>query len=108
MEDYVLCCSKLDAKPMTLIATRLKDGVEQCCGVVTIEDEDMRLRPEFTPWLTNLYVLPAHRGLGIGKALVGKSTAIPGSLPLSIVKRSAQQSQTTAAARAIFMDRYTK
>jgi GNAT superfamily N-acetyltransferase len=39
-------------------------------ATVSLECDDMDLRPDLTPWLASLYVLPASRGRGLGRALV--------------------------------------
>ena len=52
--------------PTTLVLTADDEAV----GTVSLECDDMEVRPEFTPWLASLYVLPARRGHGLGRALV--------------------------------------
>lgn len=52
--------------PTTLV--RIDDGVP--VATVSLESEDMEIRPDLTPWLASLYVVPAQRGRGLGRALV--------------------------------------
>jgi predicted N-acetyltransferase YhbS len=42
-------------------------------GSVVLTDHDMDTRPDCTPWLGGLYVLPTFRGQGIGQRLVQTS-----------------------------------
>lgn len=44
-------------------------------ATVSLECDDMEIRPESSPWLASLYVLPAHRRRGIGRALVRAAEA---------------------------------
>ena len=39
-------------------------------GIYHIAMEDLFVRPDLYPWLCNVYVSPAHRGCGIGRALL--------------------------------------
>ncbi len=39
-------------------------------GTVSLECDDMDIRPDLTPWLASLFVAPAHRRRGLGRALV--------------------------------------
>ncbi len=39
-------------------------------GTVSLIESNMDTRPDLTPWLAALYVLPQYRRMGIGKALV--------------------------------------
>ena len=43
---------------------------EVAAGTVSLVEHNMESRRDLTPWLAALFVLPAHRGLGIGTALV--------------------------------------
>lgn len=52
--------------PTTLI--ELERGVP--VGTVSLECDDMEIRPDLTPWLASLYVVPAFRGRGLGRRLV--------------------------------------
>lgn len=61
---------RLDARgcglPTTLLL--LENGVP--VGTVSLESDDMEIRPRLTPWLASLYVVPAQRGRGLGRLLV--------------------------------------
>jgi GNAT superfamily N-acetyltransferase len=39
-------------------------------GSVSLIANDMTIRPELTPWLAQLFVIPGQRGRGVGAALV--------------------------------------
>lgn len=52
--------------PTTLVLT--EDG--EPVATVSLESDDMDIRPDLTPWLASLYVVPAHRGRGLGRSLV--------------------------------------
>jgi GNAT superfamily N-acetyltransferase len=52
--------------PITLIAHDER-GV---LGTASLKASDMDLEPEFTPWLSSVYVHPDHRGTGVAKVLV--------------------------------------
>jgi GNAT superfamily N-acetyltransferase len=52
--------------PTTLLW--LEDG--EPVATVSLESDDMEIRPELSPWLASLYVLPSHRGRGLGRAMV--------------------------------------
>ncbi len=58
--------------PIALIA--LWNG--QPAGTVSLRPSDLRTRPRATPWLSALYVDPAHRGKGIGRELVWATQAL--------------------------------
>ncbi len=51
--------------PITLIAHDER-GV---LGTASLNAVDMDILPEFTPWLSSVFVHPEHRGLGIAKTL---------------------------------------
>ncbi|MEN9846445.1 MAG: hypothetical protein RIS36_1592 [Pseudomonadota bacterium] len=44
-------------------------------GTVSLVPEDLDSRPEFSPWLSGLYVDPTFRGQGIAKKLIEACTA---------------------------------
>ncbi len=55
-----------DEMPITLIAHDER-GV---LGTASLKASDMDLMPEYTPWLSSVYIHPDHRGTGIAKSLV--------------------------------------
>jgi len=65
--------------PTTFIAV---DG-EELLGSASLVEQDLDLRPEYTPWLASVFVSPEHRARGIGRQLVqrvmaeAKSLAVP-------------------------------
>lgn len=56
----------LDKLPMTWIA--LDQG--QCVGTVSLFQNDLKPRPDLTPWLAALYVKPESRGSGVAARLI--------------------------------------
>ena len=52
--------------PQTFVAL---DG-DRPVGMASVEAHDMVTRPELTPWLSGVYVLPEYRRLGVGSQLV--------------------------------------
>ena len=48
---------------------------ETVIGIVSLKVNDMDTRPELTPWLAGLYVVPAYRRRGIGHRLVQAAIA---------------------------------
>lgn len=52
--------------PLALVAV----ANETVVGIVSLKVSDMDTRPGLMPWLAGLYVVPTHRGLGIGTRLV--------------------------------------
>jgi|ERR671922_1402221 GNAT superfamily N-acetyltransferase len=43
---------------------------EELCGSAMLVAHDMETRPDLTPWLAGVYVVPPHRRRGLGSALV--------------------------------------
>jgi N-acetylglutamate synthase-like GNAT family acetyltransferase len=41
-----------------------------CAGTVSLTGNDLRCRPEYTPWLASLFVHEDYRKQGIGEALI--------------------------------------
>jgi GNAT superfamily N-acetyltransferase len=47
----------------------------QVLGTSALKPQDLDIRPQLTPWLGGMFVLPQHRGRGIGALLVSKTIA---------------------------------
>ena len=58
--------TRRDGVPITFLA--LDDGVP--VGTASLIADDLEMRPELTPWLASLYVVPARRGSGLGTLLL--------------------------------------
>ena len=58
------------AVPMTLIAL-INGELAGSCRIC--EDDFDGARPNMTPWLATLFVLPTHRGKGVGSALANNA-----------------------------------
>ena len=52
--------------PTSFVATEVDDVV----GCASLIENDMETRPELSPWLAGVFVPAAHRGRGIGTALI--------------------------------------
>ena len=48
------------------------DGDPQPLGCASLVACDLATRAELSPWLAGVFVVPAHRGRGVGAALVGR------------------------------------
>lgn len=59
---------KLAASGLTLIATSVTDAT--LVGTCSVLRDDLPERRWLGPWLANLFVLPEHRGRGVGRLLV--------------------------------------
>ncbi len=55
-----------DRIPITFVAFAGEDAV----GSTLLVARDMETHPELTPWLAGVYIVPTHRGQGVGAALV--------------------------------------
>ena len=67
--------------PTTLV--RVEGGMP--IATVSLESDDMEIRPDLTPWLASLYVAPEYRGRGHGRALVRAAEDEARSLGLSVL-----------------------
>lgn len=54
---------------MTFIALEVDELVGNICLVA----EEVPDRPQYSPWISRIYVSPEHRGKSIGKALIDRS-----------------------------------
>lgn len=63
--------AQIDALPLALVA--FADG--ELTGTVSLMVQDLATRPEITPWLASLFVVPERRGVGIGRALIDRAVA---------------------------------
>ncbi len=52
--------------PLTLVAY---DG-DRPVGTVSLKEFDLEERPDLTPWVTSLYVVPGARSRGVGSGLM--------------------------------------
>jgi predicted N-acetyltransferase YhbS len=66
MEARLGEASDRNAIPLSLVALRSGSPV----GTVNLVANDNEERPDLTPWLAALLVLPEHRGHGVGSELV--------------------------------------
>jgi GNAT superfamily N-acetyltransferase len=61
----------IDVLPLALVALYQ----ERIIGAGSLKLQDLDARPQFTPWLGGLFVVPEHRGRGVGTALVNRLIA---------------------------------
>jgi GNAT superfamily N-acetyltransferase len=59
--------TKIDSLPLALIAF---GGDDQLVGAVSLKAQDLDIRPQITPWLASLFVVPAWRRKGVGSLLI--------------------------------------
>jgi GNAT superfamily N-acetyltransferase len=65
-ESFLEQAARGEALPRVLIATIRGMPI----GSVNLLTNDMTIRPQFTPWMGQLFVAVNHRSLGIGTALI--------------------------------------
>ena len=66
MKTRLAQANDIDAIPLSLVA--LRDG--RPVGTVNLVENDNEERPDLTPWLAALLVVPECRGMGFGTRLV--------------------------------------
>ena len=67
---------RTDRVPIGLVAL---DGTRPI-GCVTLLEDDMDIRPIYTPWLASLYVDPQYRGQGVGRELIDAAIGVAASI----------------------------
>ncbi len=67
--------------PLTLVA--LRDGTP--VGVISLKLDELPTRPDLFPWLGSLFVVPEHRGNGIGRLLVRRAEFIAQELGVGML-----------------------
>lgn len=58
--------------PMTFIAL----DNDQLVGSICLVAEEIPDRPQYSPWISRIYVSPEHRGKSIGKALIDRANDV--------------------------------
>ena len=64
--DLTACCNREDI-PLALVAL---DDKAQVLGTAALKPDPIETHRHLGPWLAALLVLPGHRGMGVGTALV--------------------------------------
>ncbi len=62
---------RIGSLPLALVA--FQD--DQVLGTVALKPQDLDIRPDLTPWLGGLFVLPEYRRRGIGSLLITRIVA---------------------------------
>lgn len=55
--------------PLTIIA---KSGANELLGFASLVSSDMETNKDMTPWISGVFVIPEHRGKGIGRLLINR------------------------------------
>ena len=63
--------AQIDALPLALVA--FAGG--KLVGTVSLKVQDLKTRPEITPWLASLFVIPEWRGRGVASLLIQRVLA---------------------------------
>jgi GNAT superfamily N-acetyltransferase len=66
--DHIQTRMNADRIPMTIIAF---DDRDEPVGTAALTEHDMETHPELSPWLGDVYVIPAARRRGVARALIG-------------------------------------
>ena len=61
--------ANIDSLPLALVALHQNDVV----GTASLKARDLEVRPELTPWLAGVFVLPDWRGKGIATQLIKRA-----------------------------------
>ena len=69
--DDLRAHTRRDAIPITFLA--LEDG--EPIATASLIADDLPTRPELTPWLASLFVVPEKRGRGLGERMVRHAVA---------------------------------
>lgn len=55
--------------PLTIIA---KSGANELLGFASLVSFDMEINKDLSPWISGVFVIPEHRGRGIGRLLINR------------------------------------
>ena len=80
-KERILHKLNTDKIPLVLIAF---DG-DKCIGTVAIVEDDLKKRPDLTPWIASVYIDKDYRGHGIAKLLVEAAMRKAKALGLKII-----------------------
>ncbi len=67
-----------DGIPITFLAL----AADLPIGTVSVIPNDLATRPDLSPWLASLYVVPAHRSRGLGRRLAEHAVSAARSLDI--------------------------
>lgn len=70
--------ARVNKKKSPTIIVAIENG--EVLGSAAILENDMRTRPELSPWLGDVYVKEEHRHKGIGRTLVGYVERLAGEM----------------------------
>jgi predicted N-acetyltransferase YhbS len=70
-----------DLLPITFIASKGNPVI----GTVSLDASDLPSHDHLSPWLASLYVVPSHRRVGVGRALIKHLVAFAKSRGISTV-----------------------
>jgi GNAT superfamily N-acetyltransferase len=70
-ESFLRQAAQSEALPRVLIASIRGTFI----GSVTVLTNDLAIRPQFTPWMGQLFVVDNQRSSGVGTALIGAAAA---------------------------------
>ena len=83
------------ALPLVFVA--LSNGSP--CGTIALRETSVTARPDLSPWLAGLYVLPGLRGRGIGRFLLDAGEAAARKMGISVVYTGTSTANTMLVAR---------